>query len=419
MSKKIDWYLDFIDLDYKPSKDELIVTYFVEPTEGISMEEAAGRVASESSVGTWTTLAELPDRVKRLMAKVYEIDGNIVKIAYPIDLWEPYNMPQLMSGIAGNIFGMKAVKNLKLLDFEPPREYVESYKGPQFGIEGIRKFMKIEKRPITATVPKPKIGWDVEEYAQEAYKIWAGGIDLLKDDENFTSLSFNKFEERVEKLFKMRDKVENETGERKGYLINITAHADEMKRRAKLVADHGGEFVMIDIITTGWAALQTMREYLEDLHLAIHAHRAMHAAFTRNPKHGISMYVVAKAARLVGVDEIHTGTVVGKLEGPLKEVKAINDFIRKEWYNIKPIFPVSSGGLHPGLLPDILKMFGTDLVIQVGGGVMGHPNGAMAGAKAVRDAIDAFLEGITLEEKAKSSPELKAALEKWGHLKPV
>ncbi|MCD6513491.1 MAG: type III ribulose-bisphosphate carboxylase [Candidatus Odinarchaeota archaeon] len=419
MTKKIDWYLDFVDLDYKPSKDELIVTYYVEPADGISMEEAAGRVASESSVGTWTTLTELPDRVKRLMAKVYEIDGNIVKIAYPLDLWEPGNMPQLMSGIAGNIFGMKAVKNLRLLDYEPPEEYLKAYKGPQFGIEGIRRIMKIEKRPITATVPKPKIGWTTQEYAEEAYKIWVGGVDLLKDDENFTSLKINKFEDRVKELFKVRDKVENETGERKGYLINITSHTNDMIKRAKIVAEHGGEFVMIDIITTGWAALQTMREVCEDLHLAIHAHRAMHAAFTRNPKHGISMYAVAKTARIVGVDEIHTGTVVGKLEGPLQEVLAINKFLRKEWYHIKPIFPVSSGGLHPGLLPEVLKMFGTDLVIQVGGGVMGHPQGATAGAKAVRDAIDAYIEDISLEEKAKHSPELKAALEKWGYLKPV
>jgi len=419
MSKKIDWYLDFVDLDYKPSKDELIVTFFVKPAKGISMEEAAGRIASESSVGTWTTLTELPERIKKLMAKVYEIDGNIIKIAYPLDLWEFGNIPQLMSGIAGNIFGMKAVEGVRLLDYIPPEEYVKAYKGPQFGIEGIRKLFKVEKRPLTATVPKPKVGWSAEEQAQIGYELWTGGIDFMKDDENLASMKFNKFEERLEKSLKMRDKAENETGERKGYFINITAETNEMIKRAKLVADYGGEYVMIDILTAGWAAVQTLREVCEDYHLAIHAHRAMHAAFTRSQTHGISMFVVAKTARLIGVDEIHTGTVVGKLEGPLQEVKAINTFLREDWYHIKKIFPVSSGGLHPGLLPEILNMFGTDLMIQVGGGVLGHPNGAKAGAKAVRDAIDAYLEGITLEEKAKTSPELKAALEKWGHLKPV
>ena len=80
MSKeKIEWYLDFIDLSYKPSKTDLIATFYVEPAEGISIEEAAGRVASESSVGTWTTLWKLPERVKRIMARVFEIKGNIIK----------------------------------------------------------------------------------------------------------------------------------------------------------------------------------------------------------------------------------------------------------------------------------------------------------------------------------------------------
>ncbi len=419
MSKKIEWYLDFVDYDYKPSKTDLIVTFYVEPAPGMSFDEAAGRVASESSAGTWTTLTELPDRIKSLMAKVYERNGNIIKVAYPLDLWEPGNMPQLFSGIAGNIFGMKAVKNLRLLDFEPPYEYVKSYKGPQYGIEGVRKFMNVKERPILATVPKPKIGWSSEETAKIAYEIWTGGVDLLKDDENLSSLKFNKFEKRVEEVFKVREKAEAITGERRSFLVNVTAETKEMIRRARFVSDIGGEYIMIDIITTGWAALQTMREVCEDYKLAIHAHRAMHASFTRNPKHGISMYTIAKAARLVGVDQIHTGTVVGKLVGTEEEVEHINKFLRTKWYHIKEIFPVSSGGLHPGLLPEILRRFGTDLVIQVGGGVLGHPMGAQAGAKAVRQAIDAYLEGIPLEEKARKNPELKAALDKWGYLKPI
>ena len=420
MSKeKIEWYLDFIDLSYKPSKTDIIATFYVEPSEGISMEEAAGRVASESSVGTWTTLWKLPERVKRIMARVFEINGNIIKVAYPIELWEPGSVPQLLSGVAGNIFGMKAVRNLRLLDIELPEEYVKHFKGPIKGIEGVRKFMKIEKRPITATVPKPKVGFDSDEFAEIAYEIWSGGIDLVKDDENLTSLSFIKFEDRVEKVFKVRDKVEEETGEKKSYLINITAPAKEMLRRAKLVADHGGEYVMIDIITVGWAALQTVRDEIEDLGLAIHAHRAMHAAFTRNKKHGITMLVVAKLARLIGVDQLHTGTVVGKLEASRQEVMEINNFLRSKWYHIKRTFPVSSGGLHPGIIPDVLNIVGTDVVIQVGGGVMGHPSGPKAGAKAVRDAIDAYLEGLSLEEKAKESRELAEALKKWGYMKPV
>ncbi len=420
MEERIDWYLDFIDLNYKPSKTDLIAYFYVEPAENISMEEAAGRVASESSVGTWTTLTKLPDRIKDLMARVYEINGNIIKIAYPLDLWEPGSIPQLLSGVAGNIFGMKAVKNLRLLDVILPEEYVKHFRGPEYGIDGVRSLFKIYDRPITATVPKPKVGYDSDEFAEVAYEIYSGGIDFIKDDENLTSLSFNKFEDRARKVLKVRDRVENETGERKGYLANITSTIKEMEKRAKLVADLGGEYVMIDIITVGWAALQHMREICHDLKLAIHAHRAMHASFTRNKKHGIRMYVVAKLARLIGVDNIHTGAIYGKLEGPAKDVLEINQFLYSDWYHIKKTFPVASGGLHPGLLPKVLETNGSvDLFIQVGGGVLGHPMGAKAGAKAVRDAIAAYLDGVSLDEAAKKSKELEAALKKWHYIIPV
>ncbi len=412
-----EWYLEFVRTGYEPKENELVCTFRVEP-DGVSMEEAAGRVASESSVGTWTTLAKLPNRIKDLMAKVFEIDGDLIRIAYPIDLFEEGNVPQLLSSIAGNVFGMRALKNLRLEDVEFPEEYVKHFKGPQFGIDGVRRRLKIRDRPLTATVPKPKVGFDADEYAEVALNAWTGGIDLVKDDENLTSQNFIRFEKRLEKVMKVRDRAENETGEKKSYLVNITAECEEMKRRAKLVADYGNEFVMVDIITAGWSALQTIREVCEDLGLAIHAHRAMHAAFTRNPKHGISFGVIVKLARLVGVDNIHVGTGVGKMAGKAEEVKRYADLCRKEWFHLKPVFPVSSGGLHPGLIPDVMKLFGVDVIIQAGGGVHGHPDGTYAGAKALRQAIDATLKGISLEEYAEYHGELRKALEKWGHLKP-
>jgi ribulose-bisphosphate carboxylase large chain len=409
-----EWYLDFVDLSYEPKESDLICTFSVEPAEGLSIEECAGRVASESSVGTWTTLAQLPERIKKLMAKVFSIDGNVIKVAYPIELFEEGNIPQLLSSIAGNIFGMRAVKNLRLEDVEFPLDYLKHFKGAQFGIEGVRKILKIKDRPLTATVPKPKVGFDVEEYSKVALDAWLGGIDFVKDDENLTSQSFIRFEKRLEAVMKMRDKAENETGERKSYLVNVTAPTEEMLKRAKLVADYGNEYVMIDFLTAGFSALQSLREACEELNLAIHAHRAMHGAFTRG-KHGISLVVLTKLVRIVGVDNMHVGTGVGKMAGTAEEVKVLADICRKEWYHLKPIFPVSSGGLHPGLIPDVLELFGVDVIIQAGGGVHGHPDGTYAGAKALREAIELTLKGERLEN---GSDNLKRALEKWGYVKP-
>jgi ribulose-bisphosphate carboxylase large chain len=321
---------------------------------------------------------------------------------------------------------MKAVAGLRLVDIIWPRVVVESFAGPQFGAPGIRRFMKIPKRPLTASVPKPKLGLTAEEHAKHGYEAWSGGLDLLKDDENLTDQGFNTFERRAKLSYRFRDKAEKETGEKKSYLINITAETREMERRAKLVHDLGGEFVMIDICTAGWAALQTMRDVCGDLHLAIHAHRAFHAAFTRSPTQGMSMAVLAETARLIGVDQLHIGTAIGKLEATKEEVVALRDKVYRtrsdgwgwdltqDWYGKKPLLPVSSGGLHVGLLYPLLDILGTDIVVQLGGGIWGHPDGGKAGSKALRDAIDGYLEGKTLEECAKKSPELKVALGKWG-----
>jgi ribulose-bisphosphate carboxylase large chain len=236
-----EWYRDFVDTNHKPESDELLCLFRVEPTEGFSMEDAAGRVASESSVGTWTELTTMKDTIRRLMAKAYQIQGNLVKIAYPPALFELGNMPQILSSVAGNVFGMKAVQNLRLETIHWPKKILNSFPGPGLGLSGIRKLFGVKDRPLTATVPKPKVGLTAKEHAKAGYEAWVGGVDLLKDDENLTSQPFNKFKERVDECFSLRDKAERETGEKKSYLINITAETNEMLRRAKTVAKAGGE----------------------------------------------------------------------------------------------------------------------------------------------------------------------------------
>jgi len=426
-------YEKFVDLKHEPGKDELICSFYIEPMRGSTVERAAGAVAAESSVGTWTEVPGLKlANVNKIAATCFELKNNWVKIAYPLDNFELGNMPQIYSAIAGNVLGMKAVKNLKLIDVKWPAKIIKSFPGPQFGIGGIRKMLKIFKRPLLACVPKPKIGMTAMEHAEVGYQVWKGGVDLLKDDENLTSQPFNRFEERVRLCMKLRGKAEKETGETKSCLFNITSPAQEMKRRAKLVADYGNEFVMVDFLTVGWSALQELREICEDYKLAIYAHRAFHAAFTRNPKHGVSMLVLAESARLAGVDCIHVGTGIGKLAGKKEEVLAIHDHIRKQkaeenkklhllsedWLKIKPTMSVSSGGLHPGILPQITKLLGKDIIIQVGGGVHGHPKGSHGGALAARQAAEAAVEGIPLREHAKKHKALKEALEMWGFVRP-
>ena len=434
--KKIEWYREFVDKSYVPAKDDLKVLFYYEPEKGISDIDALGRIASESSVGTWTTLSWMPKRIKSLKAKVYEYDKGkgFAKIAYPLELWEKGSVAQLMSGIGGNIFGMKALRNLRLVDAELSSKYLKGFKGPVHGTDAIKNIFKRKKGPVVATVPKPKVGFSAKEHAEVAYQMWLGGNDCVKDDENLSSQVFNRFDLRVKLLARNRDRAEKQTGEIKDAFINVTApDSKELERRIELVHSHCFRYFMIDVVLSGFTALQTACELARERKMAIHGHRAMHAMMTRNPKHGMTMLFLSKLCRLIGVDQIHTGTLIGKLAGDAKEVRAMKDMLLakknpgvknicmpQDWGSIKPTMPVVSGGLHPGIVPEVLKIYGTDsIVLQVGGGVMGHPKGVRAGARSVRAAIEAYHEGISLEEKAKSSKELAEALRKWSHMKPV
>jgi ribulose-bisphosphate carboxylase large chain len=411
----------FIDLKYKP-KNDLTCLFRISPNR-VSMQKAANTVALESSIGTWTKVKG-KDYVAKLRAKVFSIKGNWIKVAYPQELFEPDNVPNILSSIAGNILGMKIVKSIRLEDISFPKSILKSFAGPRYGIKGIRKMMGVKKRPLVGTIIKPKLGLNTKDHAQSAYESWIGGCDIVKDDENLASQKFNEFEKRLAKTLEMADKAEKETGEKKAYLVNVTAETKEMIKRAQLAEKQGSKYIMIDILTAGWAALQTLRE--SNFKMAIHAHRAMHAAFDRNPEHGISMMVISDFARLIGVDQIHIGTGIGKLEGDIKdiediaeeismeEVKANQKRLSQKWFNIKSVFPVSSGGLHPGHVPFLIKHLGKDLVIQAGGGIHGHPSGTEAGAKAMRQAVDAVLKRKTLEKYSVTHEELKQALKQWS-----
>ncbi|MEM4318606.1 MAG: type III ribulose-bisphosphate carboxylase [Candidatus Pacearchaeota archaeon] len=409
-------YEDYIELKYKPRPTDLICSFYVEARNKKELKRAIGGVAAESSIGTWTETTTTKPYMLKFAAKVFEIkkvseNSANVKIAYPHELFEPGNLPNIMSSIAGNIFGMKDIANLRLNDIIFPSSIVKIFRGPKYGIPGIRKILKIKDRPLVGTIVKPKLGLKTKDHAQVAYEAWLGGCDIVKDDENLANQTFNRFEERLRETIKAKEKAESETGEKKIYMINITAETREMLRRAKLVQDYGNEYVMVDIITCGWAALQSLRN--ENFELVLHGHRAGHAAFTKNQQHGINMKVIARLVRLIGLDQLHIGTGVGKMFETSEEVKENKKVLTEDFYRLKPVMPVASGGLQPLMIPKLYEIFGKDSVLQFGGGIHGHPQGTFAGARAVRQALNATLQNIPLDEYAIVHKELKAAIDKW------
>ncbi len=430
-NKKAYKYKSFVNLKYKPKKTDLILQFRVYPSKEFNLKESASMVAGESSIGTWTEVKTMNSNIaKKLTPKVFYIDNkkNRVRIAYPIDLFELGNLPNILSSVGGNIYGMKSIKGLFWEDVNIPKIMLNSFKGPKFGIKGVRKYLKVKNRPLVGTIVKPKVGLTSKQHADVAYNSWLGGCDIVKDDENLSNQNFNQFKKRVKSTLKAMKKAEKITGEKKVYLANCTAETEEMKKRIKFVEENKGNYIMLDIITLGWAAVQTARNFTK---LPIHAHRAGHAMFDRiedskGRGFGMSMEVIAQFSRMIGVDTLHIGTAYGKMSGAKDEVlhiekeienrftKKTNKNLSQKWYNIKPIFGVASGGVYPGLVPKIIKFMGKDIVIQAGGGIHGHPQGSTAGAKAMRQAVDASLKNISLKKYSQNHSELKQALKVWG-----
>ena len=408
-------YEDYVDLTYQPSKDDLICDFYLEAK---NLRRVAGGVAAESSIGTWTETTTTKPYMMKLAAKVFSLKlvkegcANI-KIAYPNELFEPGNLANIMSSIAGNVFGMKDVENLRLNDIIFPQNIVKSFKGPKYGIEGIRKILGVKDRPLIGTIVKPKLGLKTIDHAAVAYKAWLGGCDIVKDDENLSSQKFNKFEARLRETMKAKQLAEKKTGEKKIYMINVTAETKEMLRRTKLVQDYGNEYVMVDIVTCGWSALQTLRN--ENFNLVLHAHRAGHAAFDKNTRHGISMKVISRLARMIGMDQLHIGTAVGKMFETKEDVLENRKALTESFYSLKKVMPVASGGLQPLMIPKLYEIFGKDVILQFGGGIHGHPLGTLAGAKAARQALEAAMKQVNLESYARTHLELEKAMEHFKH----
>jgi ribulose-bisphosphate carboxylase large chain len=420
-------YDSFIDLKYNPKSTDLICQFKITPAKGYDFREVCSITAGESSVGTWTDLTTVNKKnQKKITPKVYYLDKKNLRcrIAYPVDLFEANSVPDILSSVGGNIYGMKSVEGILWEDVKFPEAMIKKFKGPQFGIKGIRKYLKVKTRPLVGTIVKPKVGLSEKEHAKVAYDSWIGGCDVVKDDENLTSQSFNNFYKRISITLKMLRKAEKETGEKKVYLANCTAPADEMVKRIKWVEKNGGNYIMLDILTLGWSALQYARKITK---LPIHAHRAGHAMFDRTPNHGMKMEVIAQFARMVGVDTLHIGTAYGKMVGGKDEVlhieeemeqqstKETHDNLKQNWFGLKSVFAVASGGVHPGIVDKIMQFMGNDVVIQAGGGIHGHPDGTVKGAIAMRQAVDATMKKISLKEYAKTHEELRKALDKWGN----
>jgi ribulose-bisphosphate carboxylase large chain len=434
--------------DYTPQDTDILAVFRLTPQEGVDPEEAAAAVAGESSTATWTVV--WTDRLtdsEYYRAKAYRVDpvpGNpeqyFAYIAYDIDLFEEGSIANLTASIIGNVFGFKPLKALRLEDMRIPPHYLKTFQGPATGIVVERERLNCYGRPLLGATMKPKLGLSGRNYGRVVYEALKGGLDFTKDDENINSQPFMHWRDRFLYCMEGVNKAMAETGEIKGTYLNVTAATmEDMYERAEFARDLGSVIIMIDLVI-GYTAIQSMAKWARRNDMILHLHRAGHSTYTRQKNHGVSFRVIAKWMRMAGVDHIHAGTVVGKLEGDPNTTKGFYDILREDfiptnpahgiffdqnWCSLATVMPVASGGIHAGQMHQLLDLLGEDVVLQFGGGTIGHPDGIAQGAEANRIALEAMVlarnegrdfvnEGPQiLEEAAKHSRSLSRALGIW------
>jgi ribulose-bisphosphate carboxylase large chain len=437
--------------DYEPKDTDVIACFRVSPQEGVDPIEASAAVAGESSTATWTVV--WTDRLtacEKYRAKCFRVDPvpnapgqYFAYIAYDLDLFEPGSIANLTASIIGNVFGFKPLKALRLEDMRLPVAYVKTFDGPATGIVVERERLDKFGRPLLGATVKPKLGLSGRNYGRVVYEALKGGLDFTKDDENINSQPFMHWRDRFLYCMEAVNKAQAETGEVKGTYLNVTAATmEDMYERAEFAKELGSVIVMIDLVI-GYTAIQSMAKWARRNDIILHLHRAGHGTYTRQKTHGVSFRVIAKWMRLAGVDHIHAGTVVGKLEGDPATTRGYYDICRErhnpqalqngiffdqDWASLHRLMPVASGGIHAGQMHQLIDLLGEDVVLQFGGGTIGHPLGIAAGATANRVALETMIlarnegrdilrEGPDILNKAaEHCLPLKQALQTWGEV---
>ncbi len=409
-----------------PADGYIIATYFAQYPKKLDMQMLAPAIAVEQSTGTWTPVpGETPEVRRRHVAKVigiYEVPDHewmipaeveersyIIQVAFPVENIGP-QLPMLLTAIIGNV---SMAGKIKLVDVHFPPSYLAAFQGPKFGIQGVRERLGVFHRPLLNNMIKPCTGYPPEVGVELFRAAALGGCDIVKDDELLADASFNRVEQRVRLYMEAERQVYEETGEHTLYTVNVSDEVPKIFENARRAVELGCNAIMVNYLAVG---LPVLRALAEDpaINVPILGHMDLAGAFYESPVHGISSHIVmGKLPRLAGADIVVFPAPYGKAPVLPEKFKTVARNLSFPMGNIKPTFPMASGGITPAMVPKVMRDLGTDIVIGSGGGIHAHPQGPVAGARAFRQAIEATLQGRSLQDAAAEYEELRLALEEW------
>lgn len=396
---------------------------------------AADAMAGEQSSGTFVPVpgetAELKARAAARVERI-EVLGEVaepslpgavsptgqpprwrqvkVTISWPLDNIGA-SLPNVMTMIAGNLYELREVSGLRIVDLRLPNEFARRYRGPRFGIDGTRRLTGVHDRPVIGTIVKPSVGLSAAQTAELVDTLCGAGIDFIKDDELQSDGPGCPFDERVRAVMRVVNGHADRTGRKVMVAFNLTGEIDEMRRRHDLVVREGGTCVMVSLNAVGLAGVLELCRMSE---VAVHAHRNGWGALSRHPALGWSYVAWQKIWRLAGVDHMHVSGLRNKFHESDDSVIASARECLTPMFADKPctVMPVFSSAQTARQASATFAALGsTDLIYAAGGGILAHPMGPAAGVASLQQAWSAAVRGRPLDEHARDHPELARALQ--------
>lgn len=412
--------------------DRIEADYLIETA--IEPADAAAVMAGEQSSGTFLKLAtETPELLERAAARVEHVEtidtvaqpslpGGIigrsyavakVTLSWPLENLGP-SLPNLMATLSGNLFELRQFSGLRILDLRVPAAFTRHNPGPRFGIEGTRRLSGVYDRPLIGTIIKPSVGLDPTQTAAMVADLAQAGVDFIKDDELQSDGPACPFADRARAVMDVINRSADRTGRKVMFAFNITGEVDEMRRRHDLVQDLGGTCVMVSLNSVGLSGMLGLSRHAQ---LPIHAHRNGWGYLSRAPMLGWSYVAWQKFWRMAGADHMHVNGLRNKF---CEEDASVIHSARACLTPLRPdapclAMPVFSSAQTPLQAAETYAQLGSaDLIHAAGGGIVGHPDGAAAGVRAMRAAWDAAIGGVSIGDAAKDSPALATAIKAFG-----
>ena len=390
---------------------------------------AAAVIAGEQSSGTFISIPGEDEALKARAAAQFEITplqpgdagsavGNLTDGArrYLLKLIWPFHnvgasLPQLLATVAGNLYELKPVVALKLIDLLLPQEFADAYPGPAFGVAGTRRLSGVNDGPLIGTIIKPSVGLSASDTAAFVKTLCESGIDFIKDDELQGDGPSCTFEARAQAVMRVINDHASQTGRKVMYAFNLTGELSQMMHHHDLILSLGGTCTMVSLNSVGLVGFNAFRRHCQ---LPIHAHRNGWGALNES----WSYVAWQKIWRLAGVDHMHVNGLANKFKETDQSVTASALECLTPMFEDKPctVMPVFSSGQTAKQAPGTFKLLGsTDSIFVAGGGLFGHPGGIPAGVTALRQAWEAAMQGIPLAKAALTQRELKEALDTFGY----